>query len=114
LLPSSLKGKIERTVYNRRRRKLAYKNLGRKRPRFLNHGIPSHDTFSDVLNRVKPKEFSEAFTKWVSQLGNLKGDIVSVDGKTMRRTLDRASGASAMHLVSAWSAKNNFCFSVKR
>jgi predicted transposase YbfD/YdcC len=76
----------------------------------LKHGIPSHDTFSDVLNRVKPKEFSEAFTKWVSQLGNLKGDIVSIDGKTMRRTLDKASGASAIHLVSAWSAKNNLCF----
>ncbi len=76
----------------------------------LKHGIPSHDTFSDVLNRVKPKEFSEAFTKWVSQLGNLKDDIVSIDGKTMRRTLDKASGASAIHLVSAWSAKNNLCF----
>jgi predicted transposase YbfD/YdcC len=76
----------------------------------LKHGIPSHDTFSDVLNRLKPKEFSQAFTQWVSQLGNLKDDIVSIDGKTMRRTLDKASGASAIHLVSAWSAKNNLCF----
>jgi len=76
----------------------------------LEHGIPSHDTFSDVLNRLKPKEFSQAFTQWVSQLGNLKDDIVSIDGKTMRGTLDKASGASAIHLVSAWSAKNNFCF----
>jgi len=51
----------------------------------LKHGIPSHDTFSDVLNRLKPKEFANAFTQWVSQLGNLKGDIVSIDGKCMRR-----------------------------
>jgi len=76
----------------------------------LEHGIPSHDTFSDVLNRLKPKEFSQAFTQWVSQLGNLRDDIVSIDGKTMRGTLDKASGASAIHLVSAWSAKNNLCF----
>ena len=76
----------------------------------LKHGIPSHDTFSDVLNRVKPKEFAHAFTQWVSQLGDLKDDIVSIDGKVMRRTLDKASGASAIHLVSAWSAKNNLCF----
>lgn len=76
----------------------------------LKHGVPSHDTFSDVLNRLKPKEFSQAFTQWVSQLGNLKDDIVSIDGKCMRRTLDKASGASAIHLVSAWSAKNNLCF----
>lgn len=76
----------------------------------LKHGIPSHDTFSDVLNRVKPKEFSQAFTRWVSQLGHLRNDLVSIDGKVMRRTLDKASGASAIHLVSAWSAKNNLCF----
>ena len=76
----------------------------------LEHGIPSHDTLCDVLNRLKPKELSEAFTKGVSQLGDLKDDIVSIDGKPMRRTLDKASGASAIHLVSAWSAKNNLCF----
>lgn len=76
----------------------------------LKHGIPSHDTFSDVLNRLKPKEFARAFAQWVSQLGNLKDDIVSIDGKCMRRTLDKVSGASAIHLVSAWSAKNNLCF----
>jgi len=76
----------------------------------LEHGIPSHDTFCDVLNRLKPNEFSQAFTQWVSQLGHLQDDIVSIDGKTMRRTLDKASGASPIHLVSAWSAKNNVCF----
>jgi len=76
----------------------------------LDNGIPSHDTFNDVMNRLKPKEFSHAFTQWVSQLGDLRDDIVSIDGKAMRRTLDKASGASAIHLVSAWSAKNNFCF----
>ncbi len=76
----------------------------------LENGIPSHDTFNDVMNRLKPKEFSYAFTQWVSQLGNLRDDIVSIDGKAMRRTLDKASGASAIHLVSAWSAKNNLCF----
>ena len=76
----------------------------------LENGIPSHDTFNDVMNRLKPNEFSHAFTRWVSQLGDLRDDIVSIDGKTMRRTLDKASGASAIHLVSAWSAKNNLCF----
>lgn len=59
---------------------------------------------------MKPKEFSQTFIQWVGQLGNLKDDIVSLGGKTMRRTWDKASGASAIHLVSAWSAKNNLCF----
>ena len=74
------------------------------------HGIPSHDTFSDVLNRLSPKEFSTAFTRWVTQLGNLKDDVVAIDGKVMRRTLDKARGNPAIHLVSAWSVKNNVCF----
>ena len=65
----------------------------------LPHGIPSHDTFQDVLNRLKPAEFAEAFTRWVSRLGNLDGDIVALDGKVMRRTLDKANGNPAIHLV---------------
>ena len=76
----------------------------------LSHGIPSHDTFQDVLNRLKPAEFAEAFTQWVRQLGELNQDIVALDGKVMRRTLDKANGNPAIHLVSAWSVKNNLCF----
>jgi len=75
----------------------------------LINDIPSNNTFSDVLNRLKPSEFSQPFTLWVNSLGNLKSDVVSLDGKTMRRTLDKASGAPALHLVSSWSAKN-LCF----
>lgn len=76
----------------------------------LPHGIPSHDTFSDVLNRLNPKEFSDAFTEWVSSLASLENDIVAIDGKVMRGTLDKANGNPAIHLVSAWSVKNNMCF----
>jgi hypothetical protein len=76
----------------------------------LPNGIPSHDTFNDVLNRLKPTEFAEAFTRWVSLLGDLDGDIVALDGKVMRRTLDKVNGCSAIHLVSAWSVHNNLCF----
>ncbi|WDE07325.1 ISAs1 family transposase [Thalassomonas viridans] len=76
----------------------------------LSHGIPSHDTFGDVLNRLNPKEFGEAFIRWVSQLGHLNDDIVAIDGKVMRSTLDKASGNPAIHIVSAWSVKNNLCF----
>jgi predicted transposase YbfD/YdcC len=76
----------------------------------LPNGIPSHDTFNDVLNRLKPAEFAEAFTRWVSLLGDLDDDIVALDGKVMRRTLDKVSSCPAIHLVSAWSVKNNLCF----
>ena len=80
--------------------------------RFLDlpYGIPCRDTFNDVLNRLNPAEFGRAFTQWVCALGDLKNDIVALDGKVMRGTLDKANGNPAIHLVSAWSAKNNMCF----
>jgi predicted transposase YbfD/YdcC len=46
----------------------------------------------------------------VCSLSDLKDDIVALDGKVMRRTWDKANGNSAIHLVSAWSEKNNMCF----
>jgi hypothetical protein len=44
----------------------------------LSHGIPSRDTFNDVLNRLNPYEFSKVFTQWVCSLGDLKEDIVAL------------------------------------
>jgi len=76
----------------------------------LQNGIPCRDTFNDVLNRLNPHEFAHAFTQWVCSLGDLKDDIVALDGKVMRGTLDKANGNPAIHLVSAWSVKNNMCF----
>jgi len=75
----------------------------------LTHGIPSHDTFNDVLNRLNPHEFHKAFVRWVTEISKQKEGVVALDGKVMRRTLDKASGMSATHLVSAWSVENNFC-----
>ena len=76
----------------------------------LKNGIPCRDTFNDVLNRINPHEFTDAFTQWVCSLGDLKNDVLALDGKVMRGTLDKANGNPAIHLVSAWSVKNNMCF----
>ena len=64
---------------------------------YLQHGIPSRDTFNDVLNRLNPHEFAEAFTQWVCSLGDLKDDIVALDGKVMRGTLEKADGDSVQN-----------------
>ena len=74
------------------------------------HGIPSHDTFTDVMNRLDSRAFAECFTHWVSGLADAKEDVLALDGKVMRRTLDKANGAKATWLVSAWSVANNVCF----
>ncbi len=73
----------------------------------LPHGIPSHDTFGRVFARLDPEAFQATFLKWVQAVNELtQGQIVAVDGKTLRRSHDRAAGHEAIHLVSAWATAN--------
>ena len=80
----------------------------------LSNGIPSHDTLNDVMNRVKTSAFSECFTQWVMGLAEHKEDVIALDGKVMRRTLDKVNGGKATWLVNAWSVANNMCFGQKK
>jgi predicted transposase YbfD/YdcC len=71
----------------------------------LPNGIPSHDTFGRVFAALDPQQFAEAFTLWTQGLRQtLAGEIVAVDGKTLRRS--GGSGQSPVHLVSAWAVGN--------
>src|SRR3954470_11963908 len=73
----------------------------------LEHGIPSHDTFSRVLQRLDPRKFHDCFVRWVRALHETtKGQVVPIDGKTLRRSFDSAAGLPPLHLVSAWAAEN--------
>ena len=77
----------------------------------LPHGIPSHDTFGRVFAAMDPDEFEQAFQCWVHALaGSSAGKHLCIDGKTLRRSFDRASHKSAIHMVSAWVHENNACF----
>jgi len=73
----------------------------------LPYGIPSHDTFGRVFSALDTKVFSECFVKWIASVTLVtKGSIVAIDGKTLRRSFDRASKKSAIHMVSAWAEGN--------
>ena len=74
----------------------------------LPSGIPSHDTFRRVFMLLDPEKFGECFLNWVSAVSRAtNGDIVAIDGKTLRRSFDKAAEQSALHIVSAWSSSNN-------
>jgi predicted transposase YbfD/YdcC len=68
-------------------------------------GIPSHDALNDLVNALDPELFKGCFTSWVSTLREDDPDIIAVDGKTSRRTHNRAKGREPLHLVSAWAAR---------
>jgi predicted transposase YbfD/YdcC len=73
----------------------------------LEHGIPSDDTFRRVFSRIKPAEFEECFNSWITDVKEVsKGEIIPIDGKTLRRSFDRASSKAAIHMVSAWAKTN--------
>jgi len=73
----------------------------------LPHGIPGHDTFRRVLSRLDPEELTQCFIAWTEALSEASGgDIVSIDGKTLRHSFDQATGQAAIHMVSAWASAN--------
>jgi predicted transposase YbfD/YdcC len=72
----------------------------------LPHGIPSHDTFGRVFARLNPKRFQECFLAWTQAVAQLtKGALVSLDGKTVRASFDRATASSPLHMLSAWCSE---------
>jgi predicted transposase YbfD/YdcC len=73
----------------------------------LPHGIPGHDTFRRVLSRLDPEELTQCFIAWTHALSEASGgDIVSIDGKTLRHSFDQATATAAIHMVSAWASAN--------
>lgn len=72
----------------------------------LPNGIPSHDTFGRVFARLDPKQFEASFVQWVQGISKTVQGVVAIDGKTLRRSHDRAAGKKALHLVSAWAVEN--------
>jgi predicted transposase YbfD/YdcC len=73
----------------------------------LPNGIPSHDTFGRVFNRLDAKQFERCFLAWMQAVSQVfQGQVVAVDGKTLRRSHDRTLGKAAIHMVSAWALEN--------
>lgn len=73
----------------------------------LPNGIPSHDTFNRVFARLKPDVFTRCFVAWMEQVVTLTdGEVVAIDGKTLRRSFDRVSSKAAIHMISAFATAN--------
>jgi predicted transposase YbfD/YdcC len=72
----------------------------------LPNGIPSHDTFGRVFGLLDPLAFERCFLNWIQAVSpRLPGEVVAVDGKTLRRSHDRGRGHGAIGLVSAWATQ---------
>ena len=88
-------------------------NFGKKRKKWLSkflelpHGIPSHDTFDRIFERINPQQFQDGFKKWIASVARqTKGQVVAIDGKTLRRSHDKSDNKKAIHMISAWASTN--------
>ena len=76
----------------------------------LDNGIPSHDTFRRVFTLLEPDAFLQCFVRWTSHLAEItSGDIVALDGKTLRRSFKESTGLGAVHVLNAFSSVNGLC-----
>ena len=74
----------------------------------LPNGIPSHDTFWRVFAKIDPQQFQQSFVSWISSVSEVtQGQVIAIDGKTLRRSHDKALGRGAIDMVSAWAATNH-------
>jgi len=92
---------------------VAIADYGRKKRKWLSQfldlssGIPSHDRFNAILSAIKPAEFEACLLSWITDLHEITaGQVVAIDGKTLRRSFDAATSKSAIHMVSAWATAN--------
>lgn len=70
----------------------------------LPYGVPSHDTFGRVFAQLDTTAFTDCFLRWTQEIQLLtQGQVIALDGKTLRHSFDSASGKAALHVVSAWA-----------
>ncbi len=73
----------------------------------LPYGIPSHDTFRRVFSIIEPSAFARCFMAWSESLHEVTGgEVIALDGKTIRHSFDSASNQPALHMINAWATEN--------
>jgi predicted transposase YbfD/YdcC len=75
----------------------------------LDHGIPSHDTFSRVFRLLNPQAFEAAFGRFMAVFAKANGlnltGVVAVDGKALRGAFERGERSTPLHVVNVWAVE---------
>lgn len=72
----------------------------------LPNGTPSNDTFRRVFSTINPKHFNRCFMAFIrAKHGDLARQLIAIDGKAVRHSLDTGTDAGHIHLLSAWACE---------
>src|SRR5713101_6458880 len=77
--------------------------LRRFRP--FRDGTPSHDHLGDIFATLDAEQFQRCFVAWVAALTGASGDVIAIDGKTLRRSYQEKGRKAPIHMVSAFAAR---------
>ncbi len=81
----------------------------------LPNGIPSHDTFNRVLQLIEPEQLMLCMGEDAQDLiKEVKGKLVSFDGKKMRGVSPKSKGNKGLYIMSAWVGENRLCLGQKK
>lgn len=70
-------------------------------------GIPSDDSIARIISSIEPEQFHQCFVDWMKAVSNLtEGQVVAIDGKTLRGSYNREDKNSTIHMVSAYASSN--------
>jgi len=73
----------------------------------LPNGIPSHDTIARVFAALNPKALAECLASWVASVAQqTEGEVIAIDGKSLRQSYESGGKRGAIHMVSAWASQN--------
>ncbi len=73
----------------------------------LPNGIPSHDTFARIFALINPEKFAVCFLSWIKSVFILTdGEVIAIDGKSLKHSYDKKAGNRAINMVSAWAVNN--------
>ena len=73
----------------------------------FSNGTPSHDQLGNIYTALDATHFQACFMDWVASFNSTLSGVVAIDGKTSRRSLDKAGSKAAIHMISAWSSELN-------
>jgi predicted transposase YbfD/YdcC len=77
--------------------------LRRFRP--FRDGTPSHDQLGDIFAVLDAEHFQHCFVAWVAALTGVPAEVIAIDGKASRRAYQKPGAKAAIHMVSAFAAR---------